>query len=892
MCFAMSLFCSVTSMQAKTVDLADFKASDYDEVAKGATFGGVAFENNGTVSKNDDGHVALKGASAVVDLGETYSLGSDTKVHVEFESTYTTAKNFQIQFFTQAGQTWSNYSWKNTGSFYRFRNNPLDTSDANGIGMNAFTYTGDGTWNDRVAWSFDFDMEKATVTTTATTYTAGTPDETVQTGTRALGLSDLRYFRLYTAVDLAFDNLKVTVTKGGSSSIAYLYDSSKVPSVDEDDQYNLIQSMLEISDKDYDIKAVDTKGNITALTADSISRLQAVIISGSIDADDAIVPALGKAAGTVPMLNCNPELLNVWGWATKPKENEAAVKVTEAGINSGLIKMLDINGGENIYAEDSTVALYIEAPLAYEIDTLGYLRNDRILLKKGNLTLVHQHNAGRNEFITLPWTCGQGVEDAMYDLYGRLFLDMVETKRVVVAGKEPAINLEYHNGKTMVSIAGQDGVDAKLYYTTDGTEPTTASTLYTEPFEVTQADVTIKAIALSDGYTISPVAEKVVDIWAQSESPKIEYVEQDGQTLVILSSKKGDDVLAFTYRQGTTDPVYFQTYTEPITLKHAKTITAIVKQRDGMLQSEPATADIPVTNEKKRNKVLAHFDADPAHYAPGQNVPYYYIGKTDLPVYTDKLLSVDTYKDMAGGDSIVKRYAINEEAQFAFTNDTTGWRVGTGGVVITSEASETQASWGLGNTTHYTPFDAQSDTEEITNCNFSTRKVSTKNADGVLDPGTAYVQTVKPYAGPFDIVTFASGYNSPIEIFVSEDTTKADGGWKKIGEAGTPSKYLRTDWYMTWLRSEVSYEETTPVFVKLLCKSKTNNRIWDIYLYGEGEATGIDNVNSTEKTASDIVRTEVYNVLGQRTDKMERGLNIVKYIHKDGTAETRKIMVK
>ena len=62
------------------------------------------------------------------------------------------------------------------------------------------------------------------------------------------------------------------------------------------------------------------------------------------------------------------------------------------------------------------------------------------------------------------------------------------------------------NGTTDVSITA--GENLKIYYTTNGDEPTTASTLYTAPFAIT-ATTTVKAIAVNETTSsISDVAEK------------------------------------------------------------------------------------------------------------------------------------------------------------------------------------------------------------------------------------------------------------------------------------------------------------------------------------------------------------------------------------------------
>ena len=55
-----------------------------------------------------------------------------------------------------------------------------------------------------------------------------------------------------------------------------------------------------------------------------------------------------------------------------------------------------------------------------------------------------------------------------------------------------------------VTITAQDG--ATIYYTTDGSEPTTESAVYTEPITVNEGTTTIKAIAVMTGWNNSEVA--------------------------------------------------------------------------------------------------------------------------------------------------------------------------------------------------------------------------------------------------------------------------------------------------------------------------------------------------------------------------------------------------
>ncbi len=69
---------------------------------------------------------------------------------------------------------------------------------------------------------------------------------------------------------------------------------------------------------------------------------------------------------------------------------------------------------------------------------------------------------------------------------------------------------------------------ASIYYTLDGTEPTSDSTVYTEPISI-EADMTVKAIAVKDGYENSDI---VTFTYTMAENAPVQYtVKFDTQDL-------------------------------------------------------------------------------------------------------------------------------------------------------------------------------------------------------------------------------------------------------------------------------------------------------------------------------------------------------------------------
>lgn len=74
-------------------------------------------------------------------------------------------------------------------------------------------------------------------------------------------------------------------------------------------------------------------------------------------------------------------------------------------------------------------------------------------------------------------------------------------------------------GGIEITLSADDGAD--IYYTTNGDEPCSASTLYSQPFTIDDAGIyTIKAIAYSDGNTYGNITEENI-VLEKSEAPSI-----------------------------------------------------------------------------------------------------------------------------------------------------------------------------------------------------------------------------------------------------------------------------------------------------------------------------------------------------------------------------------
>ncbi len=129
-------------------------------------------------------------------------------------------------------------------------------------------------------------------------------------------------------------------------------------------------------------------------------------------------------------------------------------------------------------------------------------------------------------------------------------------------------------GNVAVTISATDG--ATIYYTTDGSDPTSSSTLYSGSFNVNVVEdvpVTVKAIAIQDGKFDSDVASKTITLYVQPTNIAVDmnYEWLGSSNGSNLSSEqlpviKDEDNVTITITDGTSnrprgDVDYIRVYT-------------------------------------------------------------------------------------------------------------------------------------------------------------------------------------------------------------------------------------------------------------------------------------------------------------------------------------------
>lgn len=132
------------------------------------------------------------------------------------------------------------------------------------------------------------------------------------------------------------------------------------------------------------------------------------------------------------------------------------------------------------------------------------------------------------------------------------------------------------NGDVLTITTGS--TDVKVYYTLDGSEPDTLSTLYTSAIQLTRNCI-VRAIAAGAAYQVSPIATYTVD-WFKVANVEFAYEN----LLLSMTTPTAESMIHYTM-DGTVPTANSTTYTAPIQLTDDCDVQAIAV-REGWASSE------------------------------------------------------------------------------------------------------------------------------------------------------------------------------------------------------------------------------------------------------------------------------------------------------------------
>lgn len=636
------------------------------------------------------------------------------------------------------------------------------------------------------------------------------------------------------------------------------------------------------ANESYNVKAVDA----ASVTADDLKGNTVTVVSPTLAVTSPVVAVLKEVMPFTPVLNMNADLYAVWGYGEK-------TTIEARGAVAGLPKHSLLTGIEQIEIdEDQFIVLLSNG--SYTAVKLGdYFKDDELVAygeEDETQIAVHAHNTYHNAYVYIP----AESMDKVPQLLDNAVELLKDSKAEVTQASAPKINLEYKDQNTNIALAMATSNMPKphIYYTLDGTDPTTESAEYTEPINVTSA-CTVKAVAIAEGYLLSEVASANVEIFAQPAVPTIGKNLESGKTTVTLACETEGVDIWYNYQESN-DTVKSMKYTEPLMMTAPTTLTAFAVV-NGQVFSELATERIVIKDAVVRQDAVAHFDANTEEWGvnasgtTGSTVYHFSWGKNAVSIYDTTKDPIDTTEDPVTGD--VTYVYPEKDYEYWVPSAESTWELKSKGQVMIYQTLGADSD--PGNVNGYNP--------ETTGDIIAYAPITKQDIQfGGKTSGercTGAIQSRVKFQAPFDLVAYigtsAGGSNvGRMQLQVSTDSLE----WTNVGDVMVTSTIKRL-----WKGYVRSYEGTDEVYVRLIQEGGgAGAQIWDIYVMNSGEnsaalkqqydeeyneyVTGIQTV--TDQKAK--VMEGIYNINGMRQQSLRRGLNIV--VMGDGTV--RKVMVK
>lgn len=262
-------------------------------------------------------------------------------------------------------------------------------------------------------------------------------------------------------------------------------------------------------------------------------------------ADAQVVYADGKNNYIVRENNKALDLLNT-SLSLKQGQKVTGTVMLSVKFNNGILTASDVTGktnGTNLtLSGEETAPLPIECAL---VDEVNNYPGDLISLKNKKYNENSKALVENYRFVYLS-NAPDEMKSKYYDVtiwynekrkvgYGlQPYAKIVEAEIAITSLPAPTISGEAaFTGSTTVTIKSSESV-ASIYYTLDGTEPTTESILYKDPF-VLDKTTTVKAIAVYKT-VMSPVASmdfKLIDLSAPQTIRDLAVMEKNLESVTV-----------------------------------------------------------------------------------------------------------------------------------------------------------------------------------------------------------------------------------------------------------------------------------------------------------------------------------------------------------------------
>lgn len=223
----------------------------------------------------------------------------------------------------------------------------------------------------------------------------------------------------------------------------------------------------------------------------------------------------------------------------------------------------------------------------------------------------------------------------------------------------PAVSHDSGKYNNSISVVLYSATGDNIYYTLDGSEPTTYDTLYTTPIEIGKGTTTLKAVVINDAGVASDVVEYKYEIeFVTPDTPEVSPASgnyTENQQITISNVPEGAG--AYYTFDGSTPTIESEQYTEPIDMPGGNNIfsvvfisndnvsSAVVKRNYNLKVAEKYSFEDSVEAIKyvliKRNEIAS----DGNKTADGEEIKFVYYAKREVDGNEMYLMYYDIKQD-------------------------------------------------------------------------------------------------------------------------------------------------------------------------------------------------------------------------------------------------------